>query len=236
MPISFTAPAWDQNKTGSSTGEMWWDPTTLTLNNLTPEQLQGVDSKTAYALAQYYGQLHGNTVNAMSRMLTDPATAAIREMAAKNRELAGIRASGEEERWTQSDKQDRDAWTLLGQHREAGRGQIGAEGTEQRETQQEAADQKQAQTALEALIQMGGTSGDYNFGTGILGTESEYAKELEETRGEEARELEETRGEEERLTLADRIASELGTATGAGSNRALGSIAAKVREEGTQRR
>jgi hypothetical protein len=172
----------------------------------------------------------------MAKIMTEPATAFIREAAAKNRELAGIKASGTQERWTQSDKQMMDAMTLLGQHRAAGRGQIGAEGTEQRETQQEAADQKQAQSALEALIQMGGTSGDYNFGEGILGTESEYAKELEETRGTEARELEGKRGEEERLTLADRIKSELGTATGEGSNQALGSIAAKAREEGAQRR
>jgi len=215
---------------------MQWTPGDYTLTGLDANVLKDLDPKSAYALAQYFGQTHSSALGAMAKLLSEPATAFIREAAAKNRELAGIKESGQQERWTQSDKQMMDAITLLGQHQAAGRGQIGAEGVEQRETQQESADQKQAQSALEALIQMGGTSGDYNFGEGILGTEAGYAEDLEETRGKEARELEETRGAEERLTLADRIKSELGTAEGPGSNQALGSIAAKAREEGAQRR
>ena len=239
MAITHTGPSlgMDPPYSGMGEGNMWWDPQSFTLNTLGQSDLTGVDPKTAYALAQYFGNTHAATVAANAKIITEPATAFIREAAAKNRELAGIKASGEQERWTQSDKQQMDAWTLLGQHRDEGRGQIGAEGTEQRETQEEAAEQKQEQSALEALIQMGGqTAGGQDFGTGIMGTESKYAKELEETRGQEAQDLEGKRGLEERLTLAERIKSELGTATGEGSYQELGSIGAKAAAEGFQRR
>ena len=139
MAFPLTGPSWTPP---SSYGEMYWNPQSYNLTGLDAQTLAGLDPKSAYALAQYFGQTHSSALGAMAKIMTEPATAAIREMAAKNRELAGIQESGMAERRTQAEKQDMDAWTLLGQHRTSGRGQIGAEGVEQRETQQEAADQK----------------------------------------------------------------------------------------------